>query len=110
MIATNIRPKMIDLEKQQRALLRNSFYASTLQDYVEEGLLFQNIPKPKITHADPDRIFLAIAQNWAMRLFVGFVMQGHMCRPPNYPAFGGKCTLFCYFSAIPIFNLIIPLN
>ena len=23
--------------------------------------------------------FLAITQNWAMRLFVGFVMQGHIC-------------------------------
>ena len=32
----------------------------------------------KITHADPDHLFLPITQNWAMRLFVGFVMQGHI--------------------------------
>ena len=38
--------------------------------------IYQNI---KITHADPDHPFLAITQNWAMRLFVGFVMQGHKC-------------------------------
>ena len=38
--------------------------------------IYQNI---KITHADPDHHFLAITQNWAMRLFVGFVMQGHIC-------------------------------
>ena len=36
--------------------------------------IYQNL---KITYADPDHIFLAITQNWAMRLFVGFVMQGH---------------------------------
>ena len=35
--------------------------------------IYQNL---KITHADPDHIFLAITQNWVMRLFVGFVMQG----------------------------------
>ena len=38
--------------------------------------IYQNL---KITHADPDHLFLAITQNWAMRLFVGFVMQGHIC-------------------------------
>ena len=38
--------------------------------------IYQNL---KITHADPDHLFLAITQNWAMRLFVGFVMQGHKC-------------------------------
>ena len=37
--------------------------------------MYQNL---KITHADPDHQFLAITQNWAMRLFVGFVMQGHI--------------------------------
>ena len=37
--------------------------------------MYQNL---KITHADPDHLFLAITQNWAMRLFVGFVMQGHI--------------------------------
>ena len=52
----------------------NALNASKLQDYVE-GLLFRNKPKPKITHADQDHLFLAIAQNWAVRLFVGFVMQ-----------------------------------
>ena len=56
----------------------NAFYASKLQDYIEELMLSQNIPKPKITHADPDHLYLAIAQNWVMRLVVGFVMQGHI--------------------------------
>ena len=37
--------------------------------------IYQNL---KITHAGPDHLFLAITQNWAMRLFVGFVMQGHI--------------------------------
>ena len=37
--------------------------------------IYQN---QKITNADPDHLFLVITQNWAMRLFVGFVMQGHI--------------------------------
>ena len=36
------------------------------------------LPNFRITHADPDHLYLAITQNWAMRLFVGFVMQGHI--------------------------------
>ena len=90
MIATtcNIRPKNNDLEKQQKPLPIICFMLPTREDYVEEGLLFQNIhvPKPKnleITHANPDHLFLAIAQNWAMRLFVGFMMQGHICNSVN---------------------------
>ena len=59
------------------------FHASKLQDYVEEGLLFQNITKSKNHHADPDHLFLAIAYNCAVRLFVGFVMQGHICDPAS---------------------------
>ena len=48
MIATNIRLQDIDLEKEQKPLLTlyNEFYASKLQDYVDEGLFFQNIPNP----------------------------------------------------------------
>ena len=38
--------KNIDLEKQKHPTY-NAFYASKLQDYVEEGLLFQNISKSK---------------------------------------------------------------
>ena len=34
-IATYIRPKNIGLIKQQQILLYNAFYASKLQDYVE---------------------------------------------------------------------------
>ena len=45
MIATYIRPKHFGLENQQKPLLINAFYASKLQDYSEEGLLFQNTPK-----------------------------------------------------------------
>ena len=55
----------------------NAFYASKLQDYVE-GLLFQNLCNNlKITHADPDHLFLAITENWAMRLFVGLGCRFH---------------------------------
>ena len=39
--------------------------------------LSEYIKIEKITHAGPDQLFLAITQNWAVRLFVGFVMQGH---------------------------------
>ena len=39
---------------------------------------FRIYPNLKITHADPDHLFLAITQNLAMRLFVGVVMQGHI--------------------------------
>ena len=38
---------------------------------------FRRYQNQKLTHADPDHLFLDITQNWAMRLFVGFVMQGH---------------------------------
>ena len=47
MIATNIRLEKIGLEKQQKTTAYNAFYASKLRDNVEEGLFFQNIPKPK---------------------------------------------------------------
>ena len=47
MIANNIRLKNIGLEKTAKTTAYNAFYASKLQDYVEEGFLFQNIPKPK---------------------------------------------------------------
>ena len=62
MIATNIRPKNIVLEKQQKPLHIHviHFYASKLQDYVEAGLLFQkytktyNLPMPtQITYFQP---------------------------------------------------------
>ena len=39
--------KNIGLEKQQKNPTYNAFYASKLQDYVEEELLFQNISKSK---------------------------------------------------------------
>ena len=39
--------KNIGLEKQQNTPTYNSFYASKLQMYVEEGLLFQNISNSK---------------------------------------------------------------
>ena len=35
--------KNIGLGKQQKTLLIMRFYVSKLQDYIEEGLLFQNI-------------------------------------------------------------------
>ena len=39
--------KNIGLEKQGKNPIYNAFHASKLQEYVEEGLLFQNIPKYK---------------------------------------------------------------
>ena len=68
--------------------------------------IYQNL---KITHADPDHLFLAITQNWAMRLFVGFVMQGHIysvgcvyictlmgyCVKLYYPLWGILCARWC---------------
>ena len=39
--------KNIGLEKTTKNPIYNAFYASKLQDYVEEGLLFQNISKSK---------------------------------------------------------------
>ena len=39
--------KNTGLEKQQKNPTYNVFYASKLQDYVEEGLLFQNVSKSK---------------------------------------------------------------
>ena len=47
MIATNIRPDKGWLWKTAKTTTCNFFFASKLHDYVEEGLLFQNIPKPK---------------------------------------------------------------
>ena len=78
MIATNIRPEKKRSRKTAKTTTYNLFHASKFQDYVEERFLFQNTPKPKITHADQDHMFLAKAQTWAMRPFVGFVMQGHI--------------------------------
>ena len=62
MIATNTSDqKNIGLEKQQKNTTYNAFYASKLQDHVDRGLLFENIWKLKITDADPDHLFSAIA-------------------------------------------------
>ena len=47
MIATNIRLKKCCSRKTAKITTYNAFYASKCQDYVEEELLFQNIPKPK---------------------------------------------------------------
>ena len=47
MIATTIRPLKYWSRKTAKNPTYNAFYASKLQDYVEEGLLFQNISKSK---------------------------------------------------------------
>ena len=59
MIATTIRPYKYWSRKTAKNATYNAFYASKLQDYVEEGLLFQNISKSKniITYADPNHLF-----------------------------------------------------
>ena len=68
--------KNTGLEKQQKTLLIMRFMLPNFRSMLVEGLPpSENL---KITHADPDYLFLAITQNWAMRLFVGFVMQGHI--------------------------------
>ena len=69
----------IGLEKQQTTLPIMHFMTSKLQDYVEEGFLFQQ--NLKITHADPDHLFLAITQNWAMRL-QGHILLSLSIKPP----------------------------
>ena len=70
--------KKIRLEKQQKTLLIIRLIPSKLQEYVEEGLLFQNIPKYKNYPRWPRSPIFSHNTNWAMRLFVGFVMQGHI--------------------------------
>ena len=47
MIATTIWPWKYWSRKTAKNPTCNAFYASKLQEYVEEGLLFQNIPKYK---------------------------------------------------------------
>ena len=47
MIPTTIRPYKYWSRKTAKIATYNVFYASKLQDYVEEGLLFQNISKSK---------------------------------------------------------------
>ena len=70
------------------------------------------------THKHPTFIFSAIRS----RMFARFISDGKRKHPTfsfsdihrmfaRFISDGKrKCTLFCYFSAIPIFNLIIPLN
>ena len=47
MIANNVRRKKHWCRKTAKTTAYNAFYASKLQEYVEEGLFFQNKPKPK---------------------------------------------------------------
>ena len=71
--------KNIGLEKQQKNLLIMRFILPNFRIMLKKDCSFRIYQNLKITHADPDHLFLAITQNWAMRLFVGFVMQGHIC-------------------------------
>ena len=77
MIVTNIRPKNSGLEKQQKPLLIMHFMLPNFR-IMQKDCMFRIYQHLKIPHADPDHLFLAIAQNWAVRLLVGFVMQGHI--------------------------------
>ena len=70
--------KNIGLEKQQKTLLIMRFMLPNFRIMQKKDCSFRMYQNQKITHADPDHPFLAITQNWAMRLFVGFVMQGHI--------------------------------
>ena len=47
MIATTIRLYKYWCRKTAKKPAYNAFYASKLQDYVEEGLLFQNTVEPR---------------------------------------------------------------
>ena len=79
MIATNIRPKNYWSRKTATTTNHNAFGASKVHDYVEWRIALSEYTKTwRITHANPDHLFSAIAQNWAMQLFDGFVMQGHI--------------------------------
>ena len=60
--------------------------------------MYQNL---KITHADPDHLFLVIIQNWAMQVFVGFVMQGH-----NIFSHVNLCGLFIYYLSVTILDAV----
>ena len=71
--------KNIGLEKQQKNLLIMRFILPNFRSMYKKDCSFRIYQNIKITYADPDHLFLAITQNWAMRLFVGFVMQGHIC-------------------------------
>ena len=70
--------KNIGLEKQQTTQLIMRFMLPNFRICKKKDSSFRIYQNLKITHADPDHLFLAITQNWAMRLFVGFVMQGHI--------------------------------
>ena len=72
--------KNIGLEKQQKTLLIMRFMLPNFRIMQKKDCSFRMYQNLKITHAAPDHPFLAITQNWAMRLFVGFVMQGHIWR------------------------------
>ena len=61
MIAINIRPRN-GLGTQQNTTY-NACYTSKLQDYIGEGLIFQNLQKSQITHADLYHLLFAMAQN-----------------------------------------------
>ena len=67
-----IRPLSVTVQKQP---FYNLFEKIAFPILCLTVIIYQDI---EITHGDPDHIFLAIAQHWAMRLFVGFVMQGHI--------------------------------
>ena len=53
--------KHVGLEQLQKPLLKNAFYASKLQEYVVKECSFRKYQILKITHADPDHLFLILA-------------------------------------------------
>ena len=75
-----------NIEKQQITLLIMRFMLPNFRIMYCSFRIYQH---RKITHADPDHLFLAITQNWAVRL------QGHICLPiKQLIFFKGKCIMF----------------
>ena len=72
MIATYITPKSTGLE---HFLMR--FMLPNFGIKIEEGLLFQNIPKPENPPCRPRSHILRLCIKLSYSTFVGFVMQGH---------------------------------
>ena len=96
--------RIIGLETQQKILL--AFYASKLQDYREEGLLFQNIPKPKNHQCWPRSPIISHSTKLGYATFCSFCDAGS-----QKVCFGGAKRVIFYlmtiFSNISTFQNII---
>ena len=100
--------KHIGLEKQQKTLLIMRFMLPNFRIMQKKDCSFRIYQNIKITHADSDHPFLAITQNWAMRLFVGFVMQGHMEVPNILYWLRAKRALMLFDNILRTRTVLLP--